>query len=336
MTRLTRRCAVQSLLSAAALNSQLPLPGDLANVFEMRDIARRKLPDDVYATISGTDRRAFDRMTFRPRLMINVLKLDLSLKLMGDELFAPILVGPVANQTAFHPEGELAMVRGASAAKSVVVVSSRSGRKLAEIVAEAKTPIWFQVYPDGDPDVIISSARNAFEAGCRAVCLTVGVHPLNRQSALTPKVDWAMIDKVRQSLRAPLLLKGIMNGEEAQVAISRGVDGLIVSNHGGMDTTGFAEPIEMLPSIVDAARGKAPILIDGSFRRGTDILKALALGAKAVLLGRPPVWGLAAYGAEGVQSVLEMLQTELARNMALCGRPNLKSIDRSLVRIHRR
>jgi isopentenyl diphosphate isomerase/L-lactate dehydrogenase-like FMN-dependent dehydrogenase len=164
----------------------------------------------------------------------------------------------------------------------------------------------------------------------------VGVRPLKQEPTPNATVDWAMIDRLRRSLKAPLLLKGIMSGEEAQAAVSRGVDGIVVSNHGGMYTTGFAEPIEVLPSVVDAVRGKAPVLIDGSFRRGTDILKALALGAKAVLLGRPPVWGLAAYGEEGVQRVLEMLQTELARNMALCGKPDLRSIDRSLVRIHRR
>jgi 4-hydroxymandelate oxidase len=336
MSRLTRRGALGSLLSVPALHGQMPLSSDLANVFEMRDVARRKLPDDVYSMIAGTDRRAFDRMTFRPRLMTNVVKLDLSLKLMDEELFAPILVGPVSNQATFHADGELAMVRGASAAKSVVIVSSRSSRKLPEIIAAAKTPPWFQVYADPDFDVTVAAAQSALEAGCRAVCLTVGVHPLKPGSGVNWKADWSAVSQLRKSLKAPLLLKGIMSSEEARLAVSRGVDGIIVSSHGGMYTTGFAEPIEMLPSIVAAVNGKVPVLIDGSFRRGTDILKALALGAKAVLLARPPVWGLAAYGADGVQRVLEMLQTELARNMALCGKPDLKSLDPSLVRIHRR
>ena len=336
MIRLTRRGVLRSLLSVPALHGQLPLPSDLANVFEMRDVARRKLPGDVYSSIAGTDRRAFERMTFRPRLMTNVMKLDLSLKLMEDELFAPIVVGPVSNQAIFHPEGELEMVRGASAAKSVVIVSSRSSRRLPEIIAEAKTPVWFQVYADPRFEVTVAAARSALETGCRAVCLTVGVHPLKQGSGVNWKLDWSMVEQLRKGLKAPLLLKGIMSGEEARLAISAGVDGIIISNHGGIYTTGFAEPIEMLPSIVEAVNGKVPVLIDGSFRRGTDILKALALGAKAVLLGRPPVWGLAAYGADGVQRVLEMLQTELARNMALCGKPDLKSLDPSLVRIHRR
>jgi isopentenyl diphosphate isomerase/L-lactate dehydrogenase-like FMN-dependent dehydrogenase len=333
MSTLTRRGALGSLLGVPALHGQSPLPGDLANVFEMRDLARRKLPPDVYATIAGSeDRRAFDRRTFLPRLMINVAKLDLSLKLMGDELFAPMLVGPVSNQSAFHPEAEIEMVRGAAAAKSVVVVSNRSSRKLPDIIAEAKAPVWFQIYPDAQSDVTVAAARNAVESGCRAVFLTVGVQPPKTAT----KLDWPIIGRLRQALKVPLLLKGIMNAEEARLAISQGVDGIAVSNHGGIYTSGFAEPIEMLPSIAEAVNGKVPVLIDGGFRRGTDILKALALGAKAVLLARPPVWGLAAYGAEGVQRVLEMLQTELARSMALCGKPDLKSIDRSLVRLHKR
>jgi len=156
------------------------------------------------------------------------------------------------------------------------------------------------------------------------------------QPAGNLKMDWAAIDEMRQSVKAPLILKGILSPEESELAVKRGVQGIVVSNHGGMFTSGFADPIEVLPFIADAVGGKIPILIDGSFRRGTDILKAIARGARAVLIGRPPLWGLAAYGAEGVQAVLEMLQSELARNMALCGQLDLKSVDRSLVKIHRR
>jgi 4-hydroxymandelate oxidase len=323
----TRRAALGSLVSIPAwAQTRIPPVTELANVYEVRDVARTKLPADVYAAIAGTDRRALDRITFRPRLMVNVSKLDLTTELLGEKLFAPILVGPVSQQQTYHPEGELATVRGASAAKTLAIISSRSSRKLPEIVAEAKTPLWFQVYPDPDIDVTIAAARSALQAGCRAVCLTIGGVTL----------DWPTIARIRQSLKAPLLLKGIMNPEEAQTALSHGIDGMIVSNHGASYTTGFAEPVEVLPSVVEAVGGKVPVLVDGGFRRGTDILKALALGARAVLLGRPPIWGLAAYGAPGVQTVLEMLQTELARNMALCGKPDVKSIDRSLIKIHTR
>jgi len=149
-------------------------------------------------------------------------------------------------------------------------------------------------------------------------------------------MDWSWVDRLRQGTTVPLVLKGIMSPEEAETAAKRGAQGIVVSNHGGRFAGGLAAPIDMLPSIADAVGGKVPILIDGSLRRGTDILKALALGARAVLVGRPPLWGLAAYGAEGVQTVLAMLQSELARSMGLAGRPNLAAVDRSLVQIHRR
>jgi isopentenyl diphosphate isomerase/L-lactate dehydrogenase-like FMN-dependent dehydrogenase len=339
--KLTRRLALQTL--AASLLDGQELVGepagriapvaDLVNVFEVQAMARRKLAENVYATVAGTDRRALDRITFRPRLMVNVSKLDLTTELLGEKMFAPIMVGPIANQQTFHPEGEVGMARGATAAKTVMIVSSRSSRPVTEIASEVKTPLWFQVYPEPDPKVTIKAAQDAVRAGCKAVCLTVGVPS---QSPGKLRMDWALIDEVQRNVKAPLVLKGIMSAEEAEMAVTRGVQAIVVSNYGGLFTTGFADPIEMLPSIASAVGRKVPILIDGSFRRGTDILKALALGARAVLLGRPPVWGLAAYGAEGVQAVLEMLQSELARNMALCGKPDIKSIDSSLVKIHRR
>jgi isopentenyl diphosphate isomerase/L-lactate dehydrogenase-like FMN-dependent dehydrogenase len=127
-----------------------------------------------------------------------------------------------------------------------------------------------------------------------------------------------------------------MSPEEARAAIGKGIEGIVVSNYGGQPRSGMAAPIEMLPAIAEAVAGKAPILIDGSFRRGADILKALALGARAVMLGRPPLWALAAYGSAGVQTILELLQTELGRDMAMCGRPNLKSLDPGVMKIHAR
>ncbi len=139
---------------------------------------------------------------------------------------------------------------------------------------------------------------------------------------------------MRQGLSVPFLLKGIMTAEEADAAVKRGIQGIVVSNYGGLLTRGMASSIEMLPAIVDAVNGRAPVLIDGSFRRGSDIFKALAFGARAVLIGRPALWGLAAYGADGVQSLLEMLQTEVGRDMGQCGKPNLKAIDRTVVKIH--
>jgi isopentenyl diphosphate isomerase/L-lactate dehydrogenase-like FMN-dependent dehydrogenase len=149
-------------------------------------------------------------------------------------------------------------------------------------------------------------------------------------------MDWSAIVRLRKGLSVPFLLKGIISPEEASTALEHGVDGIVVSNYRGRLDSGLAAPIEMLPAIIEAVSRKIPVLVDGSFRRGSDILKALALGARAVLLGRPPLWGLAAYGSDGVQQILQMLQGELAHDMAMCGKANLKVLDRSVVRIHRR
>ncbi len=209
-----------------------------------------------------------------------------------------------------------------------MVVSSRSSYPVDRIAAQAKTTFWYQVYPEAAMGAVRDQVHQAVQAGCKALCLTV--------DAPHRHMDWSVIDQLRRGIAVPLLLKGIMIPEEARTAVQRGAQGIVVSSYGAPSSAGLAAPLEMLPSIVEAVGGKIPVLIDGSFRRGTDVLKALALGARAVLIARPAVWGLAAYGADGVQTVLEMLQSELARSMGLSGKPNIKAIDGSLVKIHRR
>lgn len=308
---------------------------DLINTFEMEAMAQRKLNSVAFADIAGGDRAAYDRITFRPRLMLDATKLDLTAELFGQSMFAPILIGPTSQQKRFHPEGELAMARGAAAAKAVFVIAGRSSCPIDEIAAQAKnTTLWYQVYPEPDINAVRGRIQQAVGAGCKAVCVTIGTPA--PEGPVTAGVDWAAIDRMRQGITVPVLLKGIMSPEEARKAVAMGVHGIVVSNYAGRAITGVASSIEALPAIADAVAGKLPILIDGSIRRGSDALKALALGAQAVMVGRPPLWGLAAYGADGVQKVLEILQTELARDMAMCGKINVKSIDRSIVKIHRR
>jgi 4-hydroxymandelate oxidase len=279
-------------------------------------------------------------MTFRPRAMVNSTKLDLTRVLYGDSLYTPILIGPVAQMKRYHPEGELAMARGAAASKSAMVVSSRSSFPIEQIAAQAKgSTLWYQVFPEADVNAVRNKTQQAVKAGCKAVCLTVGPLETPGEGSASPGrfgIDWSAIDGVRQGLSVPFLLKGILSPDEARTAVEKGMQGIIVSGWSEAALTGMAQPIEALPAVADAVGGKIPVLIDGSFRRASDVLKALALGAQAVLLARPPVWGLAAYGAEGVQTVMELMQAELARNMAQNGRRDLGDIDRSLVVIHRR
>lgn len=296
---------------------------ELVNALEFEDVAKLMLPAALYSTIAGGDRRAFDRITFRPRMMVPTVDLDLSVDLFGQQHFTPIVVGPVSEQRRYHPEGELAMVRGASAARAAAIVSSRSSVPIGEIAAQAKTPLWYSVYTDAGANAP-KQVQQAVAAGCKVLCI----------ASATPRIDWKGVEQIRRGVEIPIVIKGVMTAGDAKTALEQGARGIVVSDHGGVGGSTTA-PIEILPSIVDLAGGKAVILIDGSFRRGTDILKALALGAEAVLVARPVMWGLAAYGADGVQSVIELLQTTLGRNMGTIGAPNLKSLTRSMVTINR-
>jgi isopentenyl diphosphate isomerase/L-lactate dehydrogenase-like FMN-dependent dehydrogenase len=210
-----------------------------------------------------------------------------------------------------------------------------------------KTTLWYQVYPEPDMAPVLNGIKQAVKVGCKAVCITVGTpyqpaeaggapNPARLRVEVNPHMSWTVVDQVRQASNVPLLLKGIMSAQEAQIAVEKGVQGIIVSNHGGLFVQGLASPIEVLPAVVDAVGGKVPVLIDGGFRRGTDIVKALAFGARAVLVTRPALWGLAAYGSDGVETVLQMLQSETARTMGNCCKVNLAMLDRSLVRLVKR
>ena len=331
MRVITRRDALTMLAAARVASAQqagveapgrIPPFAELVNADEFRAVAERKLDPITFAEVGGSERSAFEKITFRPRLMIDSRQMDLSSQLFGDTLFTPILVGPIARQKRYHPEGELAMVRGAAAGKASVVVSADSSYPIEQIAEASKTPLWYQVYLDSE---VPGKVPQAMKAGCKALCITAAT-----------AFDWKSIDRLRQGVTAPVILKGVMSPGEAQKAVAMGLQGIVISNYSPKPITGIASPIEMLPSIADAVGGKIAILIDGSFRRGSDVLKAIALGANAVLLGRPAIWGLASYGAEGVQAVIELIQTEFARDMAMCGKVSLKAVDRTVVRIHKR
>jgi 4-hydroxymandelate oxidase len=307
---------------------------EIVNVLEFEDVARQTLPAEVFSAVAGSDRTVLDRITLRPRMLIPTLDLDLSVQLFGETHVAPILVGPVAEQRRFHADGELATVRGASAGKAAAIVSSRSSVPISELVAAAKTPVWYSIYGDATP-AAQRQVQQAVAAGCKTVCVTVGASPNGARSTSAARIDWKGLEAIRRDVKVPFLVKGVMTTDEAKQAIDRGAQGIIVSNHGGVPTNAPA-PIEALPSIADAVAGKAALLVDGSFRRGPDILKALILGAQAVVIARPVIWGLAAYGANGVQGVIEMLQSDLGRHMGALGTPNLKSLNRNFIKIHRR
>jgi isopentenyl diphosphate isomerase/L-lactate dehydrogenase-like FMN-dependent dehydrogenase len=364
----------------AWIPSRMPAMEELHNVMEFEPIARTKMLKTAYDYIAGgvddewtlrRNREGFQRITFRPRMLVDVSKLDLSLDLFGSRIEMPILIAPTAGHQQAHPEGEVATVKGAGAAKTIMVVSSNSSFPIDKIGAAATGPFWFQLYAEPDNDGARERVERAQAAGAKAICWTVdgpyGSHrerllrgrlagggppgegsaqPGRRRTAAQPspykvqplnvaRLTWPFLQNLKSWSKVPVLVKGILTVEDAKLAVENGASGIVVSNHGARYLDTAPSTIEVLPDIVEAVQGRIPVLIDGGFRRGTDVLKALAIGAKAVLVGRPPLFGLGAFGQTGVQRVMEMLQTELALAMGLSGKPNLAAIDRSLVRIEK-
>jgi len=304
---------------------------ELVNILEYEDEARKKLSPATYTLIAGGDRAMFDRITLRPRMLVPTLDMDLSQTILGDTHFVPIIVGPVSEQKRFHAEGEVATAKGTSAAKAFMIVSSRSSVPVDQIAAANKN-FWYQVYAS-DPAAKTQIA-DGLKAGAKAIVITVGAAPgTGAKPAVAAAVNWSAVDGLKQGAGIPVVVKGITTAADATAALQHGAHAIIVSNFGGLLASKDA-PILELPKIVDAVAGKASVLVDGSFRRGTDVLKALAFGAQGVIVARPVMWGLAAYGDQGVQGVVEMLQTELARYMGMCGKPNLKALDRTVLKVH--
>ncbi|SHI02390.1 4-hydroxymandelate oxidase [Pollutimonas bauzanensis] len=314
---------------------------------------------------------AFRRLRLRQRVLADLDGANTRLELFGDAFEYPIFLAPVAYQKLAHPEGELAAALGASAMRAGMVVSTQASVALEDIAAMASAPLWFQLYLQPDRGFTQELVNRAESAGYRALVLTVdapvngvrnreqragfvlpagvdavnlrGMRPLPAYTAqagasalfggplLAGAPTWADVRWLIQLARLPVLLKGITTAEDAQRAVDCGAAGIIVSNHGGRTLDTVPATIEALPAVAQAVDGRVPVLLDGGIRRGTDIFKALALGAAATLVGRPYVYGLAAAGAPGVAHVLHMLRTELEVAMALTGRRTLKDIDASAI-----
>ena len=307
---------------------------EFANVPEFEEMARRSLSESAFRRIAGGNRSALERITFRPRMMVDTKALDLSLELFGQEMFAPILIGPASRQGQLHSDGELATAAGAAAAKAALVTAEHSGTPLEETISAAPGA-WRQLYPDSDVGALSERIQAAVETGARAICLSLGEGRGNRAS-MPARYGWDVLERLRDLASVPFVLKGVMQPADALEAVQRGIAGVVVSNHGTGQAQGEADSVAVLPAIAEAVAGRVPLLVDGGFRRGSDVLKAIALGATAALVCRPVLWGLAAYGTAGVQKVVEMLQSELAKDMVQVGAVNLAAIRRDHVRIHSR
>lgn len=281
---------------------------------------------------------AWDRLRLRPHVLRDVSAVDTSLGLLGSRLATPVLVGPTALHGLAHPEGEAATARGAAAAGSLLVLSTRCSRPLEEVPAG---PWWLQAYVMRDRARTRDLVRRAADAGATAVVLTgdtpylgqraTGRAPLPPDQEQDPSAGLEAIDDLAQASGLPVLVKGVLRGDDALACLDAGAAGVVVSNHGGRQLDRVISTAAALPGVVEAVAGRAPVLVDGGLRSGLDVLCALALGADAVLLGRPVLWALAADGAAGVQACLEALTADLAHAMGLAGARRLPELTGDLV-----
>lgn len=306
-------------------------------------------------------RSDFERIRLRPRMLVDVSTCTTATTVLGTPISMPIMVAPSAFHGMAHSAGECATAQGAGMAGTLMVASAFSNRTLEEIAQAATGPLWFQLYTYHSVQASEAVVRRAEAAGYRAIVLTADIPRLGKRERdihnkfelpahlqianyanivigenyvpLPSNETWETLGWLRTITSLPLLVKGILTAEDAHLAIERGVAGIIVSNHGGRQLDGAVTSIEALPEIVEAVAGRCEVYLDGGIRRGTDVLKALALGAQAVLVGRPALWGLAVNGAQGVRHVLQILRDELELDMALCGCTSLASINRSLVKV---
>ncbi len=307
------------------------------------------------------NREAFDRIRLRPRVLRDVTSIDTRVTLLGREHAFPILLAPTAYQRVLHPEGEIATARGAAAAGITWIVSVGTTTPLQEIAGATAAPLWFQLYFQSDRAFTRDLVQQAEASGCEVLCLTVDspiIGPRNRQARagfrLPPEMTtphlydighrnqavmdprrvvatWQDVEWLRGFTTLPVVLKGILDGADAGRGIQAGAAGIVVSNHGGRNLDTAVAAIDALPEVVEHVGGRVPVFVDGGIRRGTDVLKALALGAGAVLIGRPYCYGLSVAGSEGVRRVVEILRAELEAAMMLTGVARLSEIDRSVL-----
>ena len=333
------------------------------SIADYERLAEERLDPGSWAYLAGgsgdewtlrENRAAFARWTFRPRVLCDVSGVSTATTLLGQPVELPVVVGPLAYQQLYHPDGECATARAAAAAGTAMAVSTFSTRTHEEIGAAAPgLRQWCQLYVFRDRGVTREHLAGAADAGCSAVVLTVDTprlaqrerdirvgfqvpadlplpyaraavgeaasNPSDQFAMLDASVSWRDLEWIAGEGRLPVVLKGIVTAEDAQLALEHGAAAVVVSNHGGRQLDGAPATLDALPEVVEAIDGRAEVYLDGGIRRGTDVAKALALGARAVLAGRAPVFGLAATGEDGVRHVLELLREELALTLCLLG-----------------
>jgi len=317
------------------------------------------------------NREGFAHYQIRPRRLVDVRKVDTTTELFGSTWGTPIVLAPVGGHKMFNPEGEIAVARAAKAKGHLQILSTVTTSSVEDVIAARGGPIWYQLYPTSSWDVRLKVVKRAEAAGCPVLVLTVdlsggrnletadrfkkldtrrceschepGPTAVYKRRPMFDGIDmkgvgvndaaltWDDVKRLKDSMKMKLVVKGIETHEDAELCQKYGVDGIIVSNHGGRATETGRATIDILPEVVEAVGGRIPVLVDGGFRRGTDIFKALALGARAVAVGRPYIWGLSAFGQPGVEAVLDILRRELELIMRQSGVRSIREIGPAYV-----
>ena len=310
------------------------------------------------------NREGFEQYRLKMRRLVDVREIDTSIELFSESYSLPILIAPCGSQKAFHPDGEVAVARAAQSRGVEQVLSTVTSTAVEDVNRAHGRPVWFQLYTNPDWEGTQAIVRRAETSGCPVLALTVDLPASNREAlarfrrdtndecqvchapnaeVIPPKpmyagtainrpdtsfMNWDYVDRLKDFTSMRLMLKGIVTAEDASLAVEHGVDGIIVSNHGGRSENSGRSTIESLPEVVDAVQKRVPVIVDGGFRRGTDIFKALALGADAIAIGRPYLWGLASFGQDGVETVLDLLARELEIVMKQAGTVRISDIGR--------
>jgi 4-hydroxymandelate oxidase len=317
------------------------------------------------------NRESFRKFELRPRRLVDVSKIDISAEILGTKYDSPIVIAPTGSNRAFHPDGEIAVAKAAKAGNHLQILSTVATTSIEDAIAARGAPVWFQLYTTQRWEIAEGLVKRAEAAGAPAIAVTLDVrssakwetfvrlwrtdtrdcgscHGLNTylsrkpnftgidlggvSSTVVTNLSWDLIKRLRDTVKVKLVLKGILAFEDAKLAADAGIDAIVVSNHGGRVEDGVSATIDVLPEIVGAVGGRMPILVDSGFRRGSDIVKALALGAQAVCIGRPYLWGLGAFGQPGVERVLAILRVETRNAMQQLGAPSLKDLTPAMVR----
>jgi 4-hydroxymandelate oxidase len=354
---------------------------DVLNLFDLEKLAKEKLPQTSYDYFASgawdevtlrENRAAFERIKVHYRVLVDVSKRDLSTTILGQKISLPIIFAPTAFHKLAHPDGELATVRAAGKAGTIMVLSSLSTICVEDVIRVATGPVWFQLYINKDREFTRNLVARVEVAGCTALMVTVDTPEWGRRERdvrnkfhlppglaavnllpsnecgevigqsgagmgqafswmLDASLTWNDLDWLCSLTKLPVIVKGICRPDDANRAVEHGARGIVVSNHGARQMDTAPATIEVLSRCAEAVAGRVPVLLDGGVRRGLDVLKALALGATAVQIGRPVLWGLAADGQIGVETIINLLRDELDLAMALAGCASLKDVTTDLI-----